>query len=347
MNDDGTPRTAGPNPGWQLRTMAPPWVRPTSCDTFVAVGGLAGSATLLGKNSDRPAFDCQPLRHHAEATHPVGSTIQLEYVSIPQAEHTRATCGSSPYWCWGYEMGMNSSGVAIGNEAIFTKELARTVALHEASAAGRGAPVPLGVSGMAVLRIGLERGATAEAALTAMVAVIEEFGQWGSAVPGADHVAGSYDNSFLIADGTEAWVLETAGKHWVAKRVPSGTTAAISNEPIIRTEWDRCSDGLVEHAVQHGWWAADAAASFDFALAYVDHAAPLQVSHIRLQRSRQLLAEKGDAANVDVAWCKRILRDHLETSFLCGMSMSSYEWSEKRFYFSCEISLKRDVELCS
>ena len=100
-------------------------------------------------------------------------------------------------------------------------------------------------------------------------------------------------------------------------------------------------------AAPHGWWAANAAASFDFALAYVDHAAPLQVSHIRLQRSRQLLAEKGDAANVDVAWCKRILRDHLETSFLCGMSMSSYEWSEKRFYFSCEISLKRDVELCS
>ena len=57
---------------------------------------------------------------------------------------------------------------------------------------------------------------------------------------------GSYDNSFLIADAAEAWVLETAGKHWVAKRVPPGTTAAISNEPTIRTEWDCCSNGLVQ-----------------------------------------------------------------------------------------------------
>ena len=229
MGIDGTPR-----------------VWPTSCDTFVAV---QGSKTLLGKNSDRPAFDCQPLRFHGAQQHGFGATIQLEYREIPQAPETlqtHATCGTSPYWCWGYEMGMNDCGVAIGNEAIFTKELARTVALHKAAVAGRGQPVPLGVSGMSVLRIGLERGATAKAALDAMVAIIEEYGQWGSAVPGMDHIAGSYDNSFLIADAAEAWVLETAGKHWIAKRVPAETTAAISNEPTIRTEWDCCSDGLVQ-----------------------------------------------------------------------------------------------------
>ena len=37
----------------------------------------------------------------------------------------------------------------------------------------------------------------------------------------------------------------------------------------------------------------------------VDHGSPLQVSHIRLQRSRQLLAEKASTADIDVAWCKR------------------------------------------
>lgn len=107
--------------------------------------------------------------------------------------------------------------MAIGNEAIFTKELTRLVAQHTAAGLGAAAPVELGVSGMAVLRIGLERGGGAAEALDAMVAVIEECGQWGSAVPGADHAAGSYDNSFLIADSAEAWVLETAGKQWVAK----------------------------------------------------------------------------------------------------------------------------------
>ena len=139
---------------------------------------------------------------------------------------------------------------------------------------------------------------------------------------------GSYDNSFLIADRSEAWVLETAGSEWVARRFGRGTTAAISNEPTIRTEWDRRSDGLISHAIAHGktnaqfrlenihgprsghsqqsvgptgWWAEEEADSFDFALAYVDHGTPLQVSHIRLQRSRQLLQQK---ESVDVA-CAR------------------------------------------
>ena len=178
-----------------MATDGTPRVWPTSCDTFVAV---QGSKTLLGKNSDRPEFDCQPLRYHCAEQHSFGATIQLEYLSIPQAPpqapemlQTRATCGTSPYWCWGYEMGMNDCGVAIGNEAIFTKELARTVALHKAAVAGRGQPVPLGVSGMSVLRIGLERGGSAKAALDAMVAIIEEYGQWGSAVPGMDHISGA------------------------------------------------------------------------------------------------------------------------------------------------------------
>ena len=159
---------------------------PCSCDTFVSVGA---DAVLLGKNSDRPAFDCQPLRSHPAASHPPDATIQLEYKAIPQAGRTRATLGSSPYWCWGYEMGMNDAGVAIGNEAIFTKELRRLEGQHLAAGTGAAEPPPLGLSGMAVLRLGLERGGSAAEALEVMTALIEEHGQWGSAVPGADHPA--------------------------------------------------------------------------------------------------------------------------------------------------------------
>jgi len=159
---------------------------PCSCDTFVSVGA---DAVLLGKNSDRPAFDCQPLRSHPAASHPPDATIQLEYKAIPQAGRTRATLGSSPYWCWGYEMGMNDAGVAIGNEAIFTKELRRLEGQHVAAGAGAAEAPPLGLSGMAVLRLGLERGGSAAEALEVMTALIEEHGQWGSAVPGADHPA--------------------------------------------------------------------------------------------------------------------------------------------------------------
>jgi secernin len=45
---------------------------------------------------------------------------------------------------------------------------------------------------------------------------------------------------------------------------------------------------------------------------------PLQVSQIRLQRSRQLLRDAVDSAGVDVAAAQSVLRDHLEGTFLEG-----------------------------
>ena len=50
-------------------------------------------------------FRRQPLARHLAAVHAPGAAIQLEYMKIPQVEETLATLGSSPYWCWGYEMG--------------------------------------------------------------------------------------------------------------------------------------------------------------------------------------------------------------------------------------------------
>ena len=50
---------------------------------------------------------------------------------------------------------------------------------------------------------------------------------------------GNYDNGFLIADPRAAYVLETAGHEWAARRV-EGTTG-ISNVYAIETDWDRLS----------------------------------------------------------------------------------------------------------
>ena len=58
-----------------------------------------------------------------------------------------------------------------------------------------------------------------------MTAVLEQFGQGGNCeLAGNSH----FDGSYLIADGTEAWVLETAGRQWVARKL-TDSIGSISN----------------------------------------------------------------------------------------------------------------------
>lgn len=68
-------------------------------------------------------------------------------------------------------------------------------------------------------RLGLERGSSAEEAMNVITSLLEEHGQGG---PCSDTVPELlYHNSFLLADPTEAWVLETAGRHWAAENIKS------------------------------------------------------------------------------------------------------------------------------
>ena len=287
--------------------------RPWSCDTFVvAPAASADGAMLLGKNSDRPVNETQPLRYLRSRAPSPGDRLGLAYVEIADACETLAHVGASPYWCWGHELGLNERGVAIGNEALFTRDLARN---QERARAGRS-PEP-GILGMELVRLGLERGSTASEALDVMTGLLERHGQWGAGVAGQPAVEGAYDNSYLIADRREAWVLETTGRRWVAARVRDPTWS-ISNQATIRTDWDRAADDLVAHAVESGWWAGEHADRLDFAAAYTDPQVPLQVSHIRLQRSRQLLGEAVRGGGAHVAAATSVLRDHYEGTFLEG-----------------------------
>ncbi len=282
-----------------------------ACDTWVAMKDITTTGTtILGKNSDRPIHDCQPLMMYPAKSWPKGSTLKLEYTEIPQVDKTYATIGSSPYWCWGYEEGINEYGVAIGNEAIFTKTFKEAAAAYKA-----GDKPKEGLLGMDLLRLGLERGKTARGALDVITSLVEKYGQWGSGVPTAGHCEGGYDNSYIIADGKEAWILETVGKRWVAKRVTKGY-ASISNEPSIRTEWDLACSDLVEYAIERGWWSKDKKDQFDFARAYIDDETPLHLSHCRAMRSREMLEQM--AGKVSPRWMMAIARDHYETTFLKG-----------------------------
>ena len=276
-----------------------------ACDTWVALrDATAGGRLIFTKNSDRTVFDCQPLIFHPRQKWPAGSEINLGRVAIPQVFETYATLGSSPYWCWGYEEGMNEFGVIIGNEGIYTKPLVEAIA---AARAGQG-PKP-GPTGMDLLRLGLERGKTAHEALAVMTSLVEKYGQFGPGMP-AQGLEAAYDNSFLIADPKEAWILETAGTRWAAKRYEKGI-ASISNTLSITTERDQESPDLAKFAEDKGWWSPKSGAAFNFALAYLADTPDLLSQRKRaLTRagcSLGLLKEK--AGQIDEAWMMRIARD--------------------------------------
>ncbi len=217
------------------------------CDTLVAVGSATvDGTTIFGKNSDRPYGEVQnliyiPRKEHSE------DKVKCTYIEIPQVPETYAVILCQPYWMWGAEMGANEYGVVIGNEAVYTKE-------------PDGPPALLG---MDLLRLGLERGKTARAALDTITALLEEFGQGGGC--SADDPSWTYHNSFLIADAKEAWVLETAGKWWIAERVINGVRN-ISNGLSIRTKYDLTAEGLIDYAIEKGYW--DSSRPFDFAKAF-------------------------------------------------------------------------------
>jgi secernin len=204
---------------------------------------------------------------------------------------------------------MNEFGVAIGNEGIWTRVLARDVAAAQAG----GGP-ELGPTGMDLLRLGLERGRTARQALEVITSLLETHGQFGSGIPTMGVADGGYHNSYIIADPREAWVLETAGRHWVARRLAGGSTS-ISNTPSIDAQWDLASSSLVQEAVNEGWWPAERTDALDFSLAYGDDGPVGQARRAgampRAACSSRLLEERH--GSVTPRWMMRIARDESST----------------------------------
>lgn len=172
------------------------------CDTLVSVDR---GRVLFAKSSDRDATEPQHLEWGAAAEHAPGARVSCTHLAIPQAPRTHAVLLSRPYWMWGAEIGTNEHGVTIGNEAVFTKER-----------------VPReGLTGMDLLRLALERAASADEAVETIVRLIDAHGQGGGC--GHEDRAFRYFSSFIVADGSGAIVLETAGERaWATERVTSG-----------------------------------------------------------------------------------------------------------------------------
>ena len=164
------------------------------CDTLCAPGPRG---MVFAKNSDRPPGEVQvawPFGRRASA----GGTLRTQYLAIGDTG-AHATFLSCPTWLWGAEHGINEHAVAIGNERVSTT--------HDAAAAKPA------LIGMDLVRLGLERARSAAEAVDVMACLLQDCGQGGIADAARQQ---AYDSSFLVADPTQAFVLDTAGSDFAA-----------------------------------------------------------------------------------------------------------------------------------
>lgn len=190
--------------------------------------------TWFAKNSDREPGETQLVVRLPAVTADPQPELNTTYLQIEQVPERHGVILSQPSWLWGAEMGANDQGVVIANTAVFTK-----VAHAE--------PALLGAD---LVRLGLERGHNARAALDVITDLLETYGQGG---PARLHDKSfRHDSSFLIADATEAWLLETADRVWVAKRIQH--YHALSNTLSIGTEYDLHATNLQAYAKSQQHW---------------------------------------------------------------------------------------------
>jgi secernin len=186
------------------------------CDTLCSIGR---DGALFAKNSDRPSAEAQLIETHPRRKS--GGRLHTSHIEIADTG-AFAVVGARPEWGWGLEHGVNEHGVTIGNEKLYTRLNANKE--------------PPALTGMDLVRLGLERGRTAGEALGAITSLLEKHGQGGIC---DQTTSESYFSSFLICDSRSGWVLETSGRSWAAK--PVSSSAAISNRITIRKDWTRAS----------------------------------------------------------------------------------------------------------
>ncbi|KAL1518719.1 hypothetical protein AB1Y20_003006 [Prymnesium parvum] len=233
---------------------------------IVSRGASSDGSTIMAYNAD-DANTYGSLVHFPAADYEPGAMREvwdwddaIYLGSIPEAPHTFNVVGN-----------VNEHGLMIG-ESTFG-------GVHQLDGHGTGAILDYG----SLMWITLQRARTAREAISTMDSLVQTYGY------------ASDGESFTIADGTEAWLLEMIGKGkergavWVAMRVPDGFIGGTANQARIRTfpldEPEQClySADIVSFAQRAGLYPAGAAAA-DFS--FSDTFDPLTFSGARHGESR-------------------------------------------------------------
>jgi len=213
-----------------------PVFKPSQGCTTILIGkdATGDGSVMLGHNEDMGTVSGR-LKYQPGQTHEE-KEVQINYVTIPQVPET------VPYWASGNSQpvadkhydggwvlcGMNQFGVSLGCNTMSTRE--------------ERIPRGKGIMRYSIRQLILERSKSAREAVDLIGRLIDTYGQSDSPV------------AYCIADQNEAWLVETTYRQWVAKRIPDDGFHVIANQYTIESEWDLASDGLIEYAIEQGWY---------------------------------------------------------------------------------------------
>lgn len=202
-------------------------------------------------------------RYIPRMQHEPGSVVNMRRGGTwPQVEETYAflwTSNPGVEFSDGY---FNEWGVAIASDATRTREDSYDDLVE------RGDITDGGI-GYMLRRLVAQRSKTAREGVDVATELLDHFGYASSG------------RTYIIADADEAWMLSAVrGKHWIATRIADDAVVLLPNVNIIGEETDpdenddvMTSDGLVDYAIERGWYDPDSGEPFSFRKAFNREAA--------------------------------------------------------------------------
>jgi hypothetical protein len=248
------------------------------CNMVVALGGATVDGhTLFGHATSLPEGASPALALLAARAHAADETLRLGTAEVPQARQTHRVLCIRAAGLWGAYHGVNEHAVAAG-----------VLPLQTRLAAGAG------LSGTDLVRLVLERARSARQGVDLLADLLTRHGQAG-------------DGAFLIADATEAFAVETAGRWWVYQEVQE--LRSQTEVCTVRQDWDRIAPGLSGHVIGQGWWPDDGS-KIDFAGVVCPD---LLARREALQRWGRATAHLGQQnGHIDVAFVRHLLGGRLD-----------------------------------
>lgn len=258
-----------------------------ACDMVVALGpATVAETTLVGMNHHGLLGKRPLLKRFAARQCPPDEVLAFPYCKLPQVRQVCMVLGSQPVDAWGFTHGLNEHRLFVGC-CGWKSKIERPAS---------------GLTGPDLTRLVLERSHSATHAVEVLTELVGRMGQGSD--PGESTAR---DSIFLIADTSEAFVVETAGQYWAVQECHQAR--AVSDVALIRQDWCRLAPGLATFAEQSGWWINDGS-KLDFAGRLESHT-PSQAFALKRWGRATLLLEQQNG-HLDCEALRRLLIEHFE-----------------------------------